>query len=107
MADMVPLKGLGVDSVGCCEPMEKPQYSWGTRLCLNDEIVEALKAQGFQVGDVVQVTAVAVVCSKDDRMNMEEPEGVKTSLDLQITDLALSKDNVAKSSAQKLFPSMD
>jgi len=110
MAGMVPIKGVGVGSMDCCEPMKQPEYAWGTRLCLNDDIVEALKAQGFQVGDVVSVMALAVVTGKDDRLDdSKDHDGQKevdTSLDLQITELALDKEQTSGDKINALYPSM-
>ena len=107
---LVPIKGVGVDSMDCCEPMKQPEYAWGTRLCLNDDIVEALKAQGFQVGDVVSVTALAIVTGKDDRLDdSKDRDGQKevdTSLDLQITELALDKAQTNGDKVKSLYPSM-
>lgn len=103
MPDMVSTKNVGTEYMACCEPTQ-PRYSWGTRLCLNDELVEALKASGYQVGEVVQVTALAVVCSKGDRMDMDEPEGIKTSLDLQVTELAIDKAPPSDGKISALYP---
>lgn len=106
---LVPIKGLGVDG-GCCPADSNPEYSWGTRLCLNDDIVEALKAQGYQVGEAVAVTALAVVIEKKDRMDgavdCDGEKEIDTSLDLQITELALDKVLTSGDKVKSLFPSM-
>lgn len=77
-----------------CDPDDTddlPRYPYGLTVCLDDETLEKLGiTQLPAVGTVMQLTALAEVCSVS---QYENQTGSDNNLSLQITDMELANGN--------------
>ncbi|EOE5319663.1 MULTISPECIES: capsid staple protein [Providencia] len=81
------------------ESETRDEYPYGLTLYLDNETLEKLGATIPDVGESIELSGIAKIKSK----RTDEREGKKTtSVDLQITDLALGSGD-AKSAADVLF----
>lgn len=90
----------------CAPGGDAPLYSYGTELCLNDELLAKLGVTELpKVGTKFAVIGIAEVIDTSAR---ENKKGYEQSLSLQMTDMQL---NVAEKSnderAKKLYPDQD
>lgn len=69
---------------------QKPEYHYGLRICLNEEMI---KMMGFkelpEVGEVLKMHALVEVCSRSDSESKES--GQNRTLDLQITEMEIEQ----------------
>lgn len=94
------------DSMLCCaEPKDGgPAYPWGLVLCLDDDSLKKLGIDKLpDVGEVLTLNALVTVTSNSQRQNQE---GKTSSMDLQVTDMALST-GPEKTAAQSLYSGMN
>lgn len=77
---------------------QKPEYHYGLRICLNEDMI---KMMGFkelpEVGEVLKMQALVEVCCKSEYESKESGE-IRT-LDLQITEMEIEqkkKTDIAK-----------
>ena len=79
-------------------------YGWGTCINLDDDQVKALGVQSLPIGTRVKVTAFAVVKGLSMRQEKDEKEAVY--MDLQLTDMEVSKaSTVSDDSVSAMYPS--
>lgn len=79
----------------------KPQYPYGTCLCLDNVALTKLEMDSLpSVGDKIYVYAEATVRSVS---AYENEGGASRSLDLQLTDIALEPDSDTTNLANKLY----
>lgn len=83
-------KEMDENSICCSE--DKPRYPYGTELCVRDDLVTKLGLDAVQVGDEVQIIAVAKITGTRKSQNETEGEGidVSKSVDLQLTEVKIS-----------------
>ena len=80
---------IAEDKADMCVPGSYPQdlYPWGLAISLDEECLSKLDLDGTpDVGDSVLMMCVAKVTSASKR---ETDEGVKSRIELQITDIAI------------------
>jgi hypothetical protein len=67
------------------------KYPWGLRLTLNNEELKKLgmKIKDLEIDTVVSITAKALITSLSSDQNIENKEGTRNRVELQITDLAV------------------
>ena len=67
------------------------KYPWGLRLTLNNEELKKLgmKIKNLEIDTVVSITAKALITSLSSDQNIENKEGTRNRVELQITDLAV------------------
>lgn len=63
-------------------------YPWGTRIHLEDDVIEQLGVEALAVGDTVVVVAIAEVKSKSE---YADDENTSRSLTLQLTDMEVKR----------------
>ncbi|MCB1712602.1 MAG: hypothetical protein KDH96_09075 [Candidatus Riesia sp.] len=82
----------------CCE---QPDYPYGLKIHLCDESIQKLGVKKLpEIGSVIQITAMAYVCDKNE---MEKGEEIEMSMGLQITDMAIGNPMPSKSIQDKLY----
>ena len=85
------------------KPYDFPQdeYPYGLRICLDNESLKKLGVKNtFAVGTVLKLEAVVEVSSASMR---ETESGPEFSMDLQITEMELEKENTNSDRANKLY----
>jgi hypothetical protein len=82
---MVSLKMSKAESAAESAAGKPPEYPWGTRLTLVDEVAHAIFPEMPKVGAEMKIVGTAMVAS----VNIVQQQGGKTrvSVDLQITDI--------------------
>jgi hypothetical protein len=80
--------------------IEKPEYPYGLRICLSEEVLSLLGIKEMPaVGTKMKIEAMADVCSVSE---YKTKDGEKRTLDLQITDMDLL--GKSKIDASKMYP---
>lgn len=71
---------------------EPNPYGWGTKLCLEDEQIDAARAGGLRVGQRVKIVGFATVTRVSSSESEDQREGRDScrTLELQVTDLEAS-----------------
>lgn len=89
---MVKIEKKGFD--GQAYDPDAPEYPYGTRLDFQDELVDRLDLDRYDVGDVVEVRAIAFVRHKSEHKT-ESTEGNNHSgkcVELQLTEVRVDKE---------------
>lgn len=85
---------MGYALPGGSEP-EMPIYPWGTSLCLCDDVIDKLEADGegdfAEVGDLVHIHAIGEVTSVSKNATTD---GVKRRIEIQLTHMAIEDEDL-------------
>ena len=78
-----------------------PEYPWGTRLTLVDEVAKSLFPKMPTVGAQVAIDGLATVAS----VNIVQQQGgdTRVSIELQLTDIDLEEPEETTSAASKIY----
>lgn len=83
--------------------IEKPQYPYGLRLSLNDEVIEKLGIAALpQVCQKMTLTATVEVCCVS-QYDSADSDGPTKSMDLQIVAMELGPEKVERDAAKSLY----
>jgi hypothetical protein len=114
MKDLALTKEEAAEDYGECAPTtgdkgdDGPKYPWGTRLCLDDDILAKLGLGLLPVGTELVIMAKATVVGTSTRERVKGER--EDDMDVQITAMdvtqSLTTDRTAKA-AKKLYPDAD
>jgi len=67
------------------------KYPWGLRLTLNNEELKklGLKIKDLEIDTAINISAKALITSLSSDQNIENKEGTRNRVELQITDLSI------------------
>lgn len=85
--DQVKIKKEASPGVDCCS--DGNHYPYGTKISIDDDLVDELNAGNLAVGDVVEVRGYAFVDSKSEH---SDTGGSNKSVQLQLTSLKLNRE---------------
>jgi hypothetical protein len=88
-----------------CEAIEPNPYSYGLRICLNDDQCEALGIKTPPAaGTKMMLSAAAFVCEATQRVETDgDDKGPDITLELQITDMELTT-GTTQTDVKSLYP---
>lgn len=89
------------EGYGSPAELKPPEYPWGTRITLVDEVAHALFPKMPTVGGTVAIEGKAMIAS----VNIVQQEGGKSrvSIELQLTDLECEDPGEDEGVASKLY----
>jgi hypothetical protein len=98
-------KEAKAEGFGSPTDIKPPEYPWGTSLTLTNETAKELFPNGLpDVGTEFKISGTVRVKGKNE--NQQEGEDVRTSIDLQVTDLDVPNTVPKKDAAATLYPNM-
>ena len=81
-------KNMGINLNEGTITKEEPQYHYGLRICLNDEMIKAMGLKDLpEVGSKMKMKATVEVCCTSE--NESKEYGKNQTMDLQITEMEL------------------
>jgi hypothetical protein len=103
---MVSMKGDDDDALSY--DYSSPNFGYGLSICLNEDQCEALGITKMRAGTKVMLQASGIVTRTSESVSDEPDEkGNDLSLTVQITDLGLTAQGLAKNAAAILYGSTD
>ena len=83
------------------ESSSEAHYPYGTSLSFDDDLVDTLKLDDLDVGDVVEVTALAKVTMKSEH---DSERNSSKSVSIQLTEVEIYPEKSEPDRASELYP---